>query len=448
MRPDEGRVARVTDRQRTKAIVVVGAQWGDEGKGKVVDYLASSFEYTARYAGGHNAGHTVIFDGRRFVLQLIPSGILRPEKKAVIGAGTVVDPAALVTELDNLKKSGVEVRGRLFLSNRAHVIFPYHREMDKAAEAARGAAKIGTTSRGIGPAYEDKMARRGIRVCDLVDTERFAEKLERVITEKNAISQATYGHPLETAGLLEQYLELAAHIRGLVVDTGLLLNNALDKGEAVLFEGAQGTMLDIDHGTYPFVTSSNATSGGVATGLGVAPTRLTGVVGVTKAYTTRVGSGPFPTEMPDLDAEAVRERGKEFGAVTGRPRRCGWLDLFELRFAKMLNGIDSLVVTKLDVFDAQHEIKVCTGYRYKGQPLGEMPADVETLGQVEPEYKTLPGWQKPTPGIRDVMDLPLAARDYLNFISDQLQVEIGMISSGPERDATIVPRGTKLASWL
>jgi adenylosuccinate synthase len=390
----------------------------------------------------------VIFDGRRFVLQLIPSGILRPEKKAVIGAGTVVDPAALVTELDNLKKSGVEVRGRLFLSNRAHVIFPYHREMDKAAEAARGAAKIGTTSRGIGPAYEDKMARRGIRVCDLVDTERFAEKLERVITEKNAISQATYGHPLETAGLLEQYLELAAHIRGLVVDTGVLLNNALDKGEAVLFEGAQGTMLDIDHGTYPFVTSSNATSGGVATGLGVAPTRLTGVVGVTKAYTTRVGSGPFPTEMPDLDAEAVRERGKEFGAVTGRPRRCGWLDLFELRFAKMLNGIDSLVVTKLDVFDAQHEIKVCTGYRYKGQPLGEMPADVETLGQVEPEYKTLPGWQKPTPGIRDVMDLPLAARDYLNFISDQLQVEIGMISSGPERDATIVPRGTKLASWL
>jgi adenylosuccinate synthase len=448
VRPDEGRVAKVAEKPRTKAIVVVGAQWGDEGKGKVVDYLASSFEYTARYAGGHNAGHTVIFDGHRYVLQLIPSGILRPEKKAVIGAGTVVDPAALVTELENLKKSGVEVRGRLFLSNRAHVIFPYHREMDKAAETARGAAKIGTTSRGIGPAYEDKMARRGIRVCDLLDTDRFAEKLERVITEKNAISQATYGHPLETAGLLEQYLELAAHIRGLVVDTGMLLNSALDKGEAVLFEGAQGTMLDIDHGTYPFVTSSNATSGGVATGLGVAPTRLTGVVGVTKAYTTRVGSGPFPTEMPDLDAEAVRERGKEFGAVTGRPRRCGWLDLFELRFAKMLNGIDSLVVTKLDVFDAQREIKVCTGYRHKGQVLSEMPADVETLGQVEPEYQTLPGWQRPTPGIRDVKDLPLAARDYLNFISDRLQVEIGMISSGPERDATIVPRGTKLASWL
>jgi adenylosuccinate synthase len=438
----------VTDGARTKAVAVVGAQWGDEGKGKVVDYLASSFDYTARYAGGHNAGHTVIFDGHKYILQLIPSGILRSDKKAVIGAGTVVDPVALVAELENLKKSGIEVRGRLFLSNRAHVIFPYHREMDKAAEAARGEAKIGTTSRGIGPAYEDKMARRGIRVCDLLDPERFAEKLERVIAEKNAISQATYGHPLETKGLLEQYLELAAHIRGLVTDTGMLLNRALDNGESVLFEGAQGTMLDIDHGTYPFVTSSNATSGGVATGLGVAPTRLTGVVGVTKAYTTRVGSGPFPTEMPDLDAQALRERGNEFGAVTGRPRRCGWLDLEVLRFAKMLSGIDSLVVTKLDVFDAQKEIRICTGYRHKGKRLTEMPPDAETLAEVEPEYHTLPGWQAPTPGIREVKELPLAARDYLNFISDQLQVEIGMISTGPERDATIVPRGTKLASWL
>jgi adenylosuccinate synthase len=438
----------VTEKSRTKAICVVGAQWGDEGKGKVVDYLAQSFDYTARYAGGHNAGHTVIFNSHRYVLQLIPSGILRPGKKAVIGAGTVVDPAALVAELENLKKSGIEVRGRLFLSDRAHLIFPYHREMDKAAESARGAAAIGTTSRGIGPAYEDKMARRGIRVCDLLDPDGFKEKLERVIAEKNAISRATYGHPLETAGLLEQYLEIAAHIRGLVTDTCVLLNRALDNGESVLFEGAQGTMLDIDHGTYPYVTSSNATSGGVATGLGVAPTRIRGVVGVTKAYTTRVGSGPFPTEMPDLDAQAVRERGQEFGAVTGRPRRCGWLDLVVLKYAKMLNGIDSLVVTKLDVFDTQSEIKVCTGYRLKGQPLNEMPPDAETLRQVEPVYRTLPGWQKPTPGIRDVKELPEAARDYLDFISDELQVEIGMISTGPERDATIVPKETKLASWL
>jgi adenylosuccinate synthase len=438
----------LTDKKRAKAIVVVGAQWGDEGKGKVVDYLANSFEYTARYAGGHNAGHTVIFDNQKFVLQLIPSGILRPGKKAVIGAGTVVDPAALVNELENLKRSNIDVRGRLFLSDRAHLIFPYHREMDKAAETARGTAKIGTTSRGIGPAYEDKMARRGIRVIDLLAPERFAEKLERVIAEKDAISRAAYGHPLDTTGLLEQYLEIAAHIRGLVTDTCVLLNKALDNGESVLFEGAQGTMLDIDHGTYPYVTSSNATSGGVATGLGVAPTRIQGVVGVTKAYTTRVGSGPFPTEMPDLDAQAVRERGNEFGAVTGRPRRCGWLDLVVLNYAKMLSGIDTLVVTKMDVFDAQPEIKICTAYTHKGKTITEIPADVETMSELEPVYTTLPGWMAPTPGIKSVKELPEAARNYLKFISDRMDVEIGMVSTGPERDATIVPQGTKLAGWL
>jgi len=438
----------VNEKTRTKAVAVVGAQWGDEGKGKVVDYIAAAFDYTARYAGGHNAGHTVIFNNQRYILQLIPSGILRPGKKAVIGPGTVVDPAALVAEMENVRKLGVEVRGRLFLSNRAHIIFPYHREVDNAAEAARGARKIGTTSRGIGPAYEDKMARRGIRVCDLLDPNGLRIKLERVIAEKDAISSAAYGHPLETAGLLEQYLELAAHVRDLVADTCVLLNDALDRGETVLFEGAQGTMLDIDHGTYPYVTSSSATVGGAATGLGVAPTRITGVVGVTKAYTTRVGSGPFPTEMPDLDAHEVRTRGNEFGAVTGRPRRCGWLDLVVLRYAKMLNGIDTLAVTKLDVFDEQPEIKVCIGYRHNGRALTEMPPDVEKLSQVEPEYRTLPGWRKPTPGIREVKELPAAARDYLNFISDFLQVEIGMISTGPERDSTIVPRGTRMSSWL
>ena len=441
-------VVEVAESPRTKAVAVVGAQWGDEGKGKVVDYLASAFDYTARYAGGHNAGHTVIYNNHRFILQLIPSGILRPGKKAVIGPGAVVDPAALVTEVENLKRSSVETRGRLFLSNRAHLIFPFHREMDQAAESARGAAKIGTTSRGIGPAYEDKMARRGIRVSDLLEPDCFRIKLERVIAEKDAISRAAYGHQLDTSGILDQYLELAAHIRGLVTDTAALLNSALDRGESVLFEGAQGTMLDIDHGTYPYVTSSSATSGGAATGLGVPPTRVTGVIGVTKAYTTRVGSGPFPTEMPDLDAQELRTRGNEFGAVTGRPRRCGWLDLAVLRYAKMLNGIDSLVVTKLDVFDSQPEIKICTGYLHKGQLLSEMPADVEVLAQVEPQYRTVKGWLKPTPGIRDVKELPTAARDYLNLISDELQVEIGMISTGPERDATIVPRGTKLASWL
>jgi adenylosuccinate synthase len=433
---------------KAKAIVVVGAQWGDEGKGKVVDYLAASFDNVARYAGGHNAGHTVIFDGLKFILQLIPSGILRPGKKAIIGPGTVVDPAALVAELDNLLKANVDYRGRLFLSNRAHLVFPYHRELDKAAEAARGAGKIGTTSRGIGPAYEDKMARRGIRACDLLDPDGFREKFERVIQEKRAISQGTYGRTLDDAGALEQYLALGERLKDLIVDTSYLIQRAMDKGESILFEGAQGTMLDIDHGTYPYVTSSSAISGGVCTGLGVPPTKITGVVCVSKAYTTRVGSGPFPTEMQDLEASEVRDRGKEFGAVTGRPRRCGWLDLENLRYAKLLNGMDSLVITKLDVFDGQSEIQVCIGYRYKGRPLTEMPADLEILCNVTPEYKTLPGWQTPTSAIRELKHLPEKARDYLKFISDQLQVEIGMISTGPERDATIVAPGSRLAGWL
>ena len=431
-----------------KAIVVVGAQWGDEGKGKVVDYLAGSFDYIARCAGGHNAGHTVIFNGHRFILQLIPCGILRPGKQAVIGSGLVVDPVALAAELGSLARAGIDVTGRLHLSNRAHLIFPYHRQMEKAAEAARGPAKIGTTSRGIGPAYEDKMARQGLRVCDLMDPDEFRGKLERLLREKNAICEAAYGVPLDVGGLLEEYLALGERMRGFVADTAALINGALHQGKSVLFEGAQGTMLDIDHGTYPYVTSSSATAGGACTGLGVPPTRITGTVGVTKAYTTRVGSGPFPTEMPDLEASQVRDRGQEYGAVTGRPRRCGWLDLAILRYAVMINGMDSLVVTKLDVFDTQREIQVCVGYRYKGAPIREMPALAEQLAQVTPVYRTLPGWCSSTYGIRDAAALPQAARDYLRFISDELGVEIGMISTGPEREATVVPPGSKLAAWL
>src|SRR5713226_1567032 len=431
-----------------KSVVVVGAQWGDEGKGKVVDYLAGSFDYIARCAGGHNAGHTVIYNGNRFVLQLIPCGILRPGKQAVIGAGVVVDPEALVAELDSLSAAGIDLRGRLHLATRAHLIFPYHRQMEKAAEAARGAAKIGTTSRGIGPAYEDKMSRSGLRVCDLMEPARFREKLSRVVEEKNAVCRAAYGAPLEVEGLCEKYLEYAERLRPLVVEASSFLNRALDEGRSVLFEGAQGTMLDIDYGTYPFVTSSNATAGGACTGLGVAPTRISGVAGVTKAYTTRVGSGPFPTEMPDLDAREVRDRGKEYGAVTGRPRRCGWLDLAILRYAIMVNGITSLIVTKLDVFDTQREIQVCVGYCYKGTPIREMPAAVEQFGAVTPDYRTLPGWCSSTYGVREADALPQAARDYLRFISDELGVEIGMISTGPERDATIVTPSSKLAAWL
>jgi adenylosuccinate synthase len=431
-----------------KSIVVVGAQWGDEGKGKVVDYLSASFDYIARCAGGHNAGHTVIINGSRFVLQLIPCGILRPGKKAVIGAGVVVDPEALVNEIEMLAKAGVEVDGRLFVSNRAHVIFPCHREVEKAAEAARGAKKIGTTSRGIGPTYEDKMARRGLRICDLMDAELCRKKLEALLAEKNVIYKALTGGNLNCTGVLERTLELAERIRGNVADTSALLNRALEANESVLFESAQGTMLDIDHGTYPYVTSSNASVGGACTGLGVPPTRITGVVGVTKAYTTRVGSGPFPTEMPDLDAKEVRDRGQEYGAVTGRPRRCGWLDLAVLRYAAMINGIDSLVVTKLDVFDTQPEIQVCVGYTYKGTTVTEMPAETEKYEKVTPVYRALPGWRTSTYGVRDPEKLPQAAREYLRFISGELGIEIGMISTGPERDATILPTGSKLAAWM
>ncbi len=431
-----------------KSVVVVGAQWGDEGKGKVVDYLAGSFDYIVRVAGGHNAGHTVIIGKDKHVLQLIPCGILRPKQHAVIGMGVVVDPAALVNEIETLSKSGVDVNGRLHISNRAHLIFPYHRELDKAAEGARGANKIGTTSRGIGPAYEDKMARRGLRMCDLLEPALFREKAARVVAEKNRLAKGAYGADIDFSHEVDETLKLGEKIRSYICDAAELVNGALGAGKSVLFEGAQGTMLDIDHGTYPYVTSSSATSGGATTGAGVPPTRIKNVLGISKAYTTRVGGGPFPTEMPDLDAKEVRERGKEFGAVTGRPRRCGWLDLAVLRYAKMLNGIDSLVVTKLDVFDTMREIQVCVGYKYKGKPIHEMPALAEEYEHVVPEYKTLPGWSDPTYGVKDAERLPKAALDYLRFISEFLQVEIGMISTGPERDATIVPQGTLLARWL
>ena len=431
-----------------KSVVVVGAQWGDEGKGKVVDYLSSGFDYIARVAGGHNAGHTVIIGSDRFILQLIPCGILRPKQHAVIGAGVVVDPAALVAEIEMLAKHGVDVTGRLHVSNRAHLIFPYHRELDMAAESARGANKIGTTSRGIGPAYEDKMARRGLRVGELLLPDLFREKAARVVAEKNRIAQGAYGAQIDFSHEVEATLKLGEKIRSYICDTAELVNRALDEGKSVLFEGAQGTMLDIDHGTYPYVTSSSATSGGAATGIGVPPTKIRNVLGVSKAYTTRVGGGPFPTEMPDLEAKEVRERGKEFGAVTGRPRRCGWLDLAELRYAKMINGIDSLVITKLDVFDTQREIKIGVGYTYKGTPVHEMPATAEEYEQFQPVYKTLPGWCDSTYGVKEAAKLPKAAVDYLHFVADFLKVEIGMISTGPERDATIIQPGTLLSRWL
>jgi adenylosuccinate synthase len=431
-----------------KSVVVVGAQWGDEGKGKVVDYLAGSFDYIVRVAGGHNAGHTVIIGKKKHILQLIPCGILRPKQHAVIGMGVVVDPVALVKEIDMLAESGVEVNARLHISNRAHLIFPYHRELDKAAESARGANKIGTTSRGIGPAYEDKMARRGLRMCDLLEPTLFRDKAARVVAEKNRLAKGAYGADIDFSHEVDETLKLGERIRAYICDSAELVNRALETGKSVLFEGAQGTMLDIDHGTYPYVTSSSAISGGATTGAGVPPTKIKHVLGISKAYTTRVGGGPFPTEMPDLEAQEVRERGREFGAVTGRPRRCGWLDLAVLRYAKMINGIDSLVITKLDVFDTQREIQVCVGYKYKGTRIHEMPALSEEYEHVVPEYKTLPGWCQPTYGVKDAGKLPKSALDYLHFISDFLQIEIGMISTGPERDATIIPEATLLSRWL
>src|SRR3989442_11589924 len=404
------------EKARMKSVVVVGAQWGDEGKGKVVDYLAGSFDYIARVAGGHNAGHTVIIGKQRYVLQLIPCGILRPKQQAVIGTGTVVDPAALVAEIGMLSKAGIDVKGRLHVSNRAHLIFPYHRELDRAAESARGANKIGTTSRGIGPAYEDKMARRGLRMCDLLDPALFREKAERVVAEKNRLAKGAYGADIDFSHEVEETLKLGEKIRGYICDSAELVNHALDEGKSVLFEGAQGTMLDIDHGTYPYVTSSSAISGGATTGAGVPPTKIKHVLGISKAYTTRVGGGPFPTEMPNLDTQEVRKRGKEFGAVTGRPRRCGWLDLAVLRYAKMINGIDSLVVTKLDVFDTQREIQVCVGYKYKSKPIHEMPALAEEYEKVTPIYKSLPGWSDPTYGVKEAGKLPKSALDYFPVI--------------------------------
>jgi adenylosuccinate synthase len=435
--------------KRGKTAVIVGAQWGDEGKGKIVDVLSDGFPVVARYAGGHNAGHTVIIGGKKFILQLVPCGVLRSGCTSVIGNGVVLDPIAFLKEVGKLREMAVQVDGNLFVSNRAQVILPYHRMIELAAENAPGRVKIGTTSRGIGPAYEDKMGRRGLRVADLLDLKLLRTHIQNAVREKNMIAHALFNtEPLDADKMFDEYADAAAKIAPFVRDTALLLNQALKDGKSIVFEGAQGTMLDIDHGTYPFVTSSSAISGGATTGAGVPPTKIQHVLGISKAYTTRVGGGPFPTEMPDLEAKEVRERGKEFGAVTGRPRRCGWLDLAELSYAKMINGIDSLAITKLDVFDTQREIKVCTGYCYKGSPIHEMPASAEEYERVTPVYKSLPGWCADTYGATDASKLPRAAIDYLRFVSDFLQLEIGMISTGPERDATIIQPGTLLARWL
>ncbi len=424
---------------RAKTAVVVGAQWGDEGKGKIVDVLSERFSVVARYAGGHNAGHTVIIGGQKFILQLVPCGVLRPNCRGVIGNGVVLDPMAFLKEVGKLRELGIDVDRQLFISNRAQVILPYHRMIELAAESAPGRQKIGTTSRGIGPAYEDKMARSGLRVVDMLNPSLLRTHIQNACHEKNAIAHALFGtDPLDPDKMYEEYARVATQIAPFVTDTEVLLNNAIAEGHSVMFEGAQGTLLDIDHGTYPFVTSSSATAGGAVTGTGVGPTRIGTVIGVTKAYVTRVGEGPFPTEIHDEVGETLRARGQEYGAVTGRPRRCGWLDLPLLRYSNQVNGTDWLVVTKLDVLDELDEIPVCTGYKISGKVVDYVPADVRGLESIQPIYRTFPGWCQSTEGIHDFNRLPAAAQEYLRFLEDESGAKIGMVSTGPDRDQTLI----------
>ena len=430
-------------------VIILGSQWGDEGKGKIVDLFAERFDIVARYQGGHNAGHTVFIGDKKFVLKLIPSGILRPGKQAVIGNGLVIDPAALLSEIESLQSAGVAVTANLFISNRAHVLFPAHRMMEKMSEGREGRVSIGTTSRGIGPCYEDKIARRGIRIADLLDTEFFRAQYDSVMEEKVLIARALgIDSELDLKAIRAEYEAFAERIRPMVCDTSALLNNAIRDGKTVMFEGAQGTMLDIDHGTYPFVTSSSASAGGACTGTGVAPTRITGVIGVSKAYITRVGGGPFPTEALDHTGELIRARGKEFGAVTGRPRRCGWFDAPLLRYTATINGFDSLVVTKLDVLDEFDPIPVCVGYRIGGREVCGMPPTVAEIAKIEPVYENVPGWSTSTFGIAKYDDLPAKAKEYIAFLEARTGVEVGCISTGPERNQTIVRPGSRFAKLV
>ena len=423
---------------RGKTAVIVGAQWGDEGKGKIVDVLSDHFTMVARYAGGHNAGHTVVVDGKKYVLQLVPCGVLRKGTKGVIGNGVVLDPIHFLKEVETLRKGGIKVDGNLFISNRAQVILPYHRMIELAAENAPGRVKIGTTSRGIGPSYEDKMGRRGLRVIDLLDKVLLKKHIENACAEKNMIAHALFNsEPIDADSMYREYAAAAEKIKPFVADTAVMLNKAIAGGESVMFEGAQATMLDIDHGTYPFVTSSSTTAGGAVIGTGVPPTSIDTVIGITKAYCTRVGGGPFPSELEGTIAEGLRKRGNEFGAVTGRPRRVGFLDLPLLRYAQMINGISWWVVTKLDVLDELAEVPVCVAYKINGKKSAEIPADISRYDKIECVYEKMPGWKKSTEGITEFDKLPKKAQEYLRFVERESGAKIGMVSTGPDREQTI-----------
>lgn len=420
--------------------IVLGAQWGDEGKAKIVDFLTLDADVVVRFQGGANAGHTVKVEDEVFVFHVIPAGILHPEKECVIGNGVVLDPAALFAEVEELSERGISTEGRLFVSANAHVVMPYHTALDKAGEESQGNEKLGTTGRGIGPAYRDKVERTyGLRVADLLDANPLREKLKGTIKAKNEILTRIYGREsLDEQEITQTYLGYADRLRPYVTDTSVLLNRALDDGKTVLFEGAQGTLLDIDHGTYPFVTSSNTTAGGACTGAGIGPTRIDEVIGVTKAYTTRVGNGPFPTELFGEDGDRLRELGHEYGATTGRPRRCGWFDAMILRMATRVNGFTSLALTRLDVLDTLESLSLCVGYRYGDEVLDDFPADLQVLAECKPIYEEVPGWLAPTTEARHFDDLPAAAQSYVRRISELCNTPVSLISVGPKRESTIV----------
>ena len=420
-------------------LAVIGAQWGDEGKGKIVDLLCESFDVVARYQGGHNAGHTVRFGDKHYSLKLIPSGILHPGKLCLLGNGMVIDPEALLDEIESLRGLGVQIDGNLKISDSAHCILPYHKALDLAREEAAGAAKIGTTGRGIGPAYETKVSRYGIRVADLLDPVVLREKIEFACAEKNPVLETVYRKPtFDPKKLFDDYTRYGEVLSARITNGPVLINDAIRDGKRVMFEGAQGTMLDIDHGTYPFVTSSNTVVGGVCTGLGVAPKHISRVLGVVKAYTTRVGGGAFPTELNDTIGERLRKRGNEFGTVTGRPRRTGWLDLAVLRTSVMLNGLDSFALTKLDVLDEFEDIPVCTSYNVHGDRWKTFPAFAVAHHDYKPEYRTMRGWKTSTVGVTEFAKLPQAAKDYVRFIEDETGCAISIISTGPRREETII----------
>lgn len=417
--------------------VIVGAQWGDEGKGKIVDLLGEEAGIVARYQGGANAGHTVIIGGERYVLHLIPSGIVRPNTTCVIGNGVVVDPVALLQEIELLSQKGVRADGRLFISDRAHVVMPYHRLLDQAKEAA-AEQKIGTTGRGIGPAYVDKANRMGIRIVDLLDEKTLQVKITRNLQEKNAILSAVYGKaPLSVKTVMQEIFPFGGLFRQFIIDTSRYINKAIAAGGAILCEGAQGNLLDMDFGTYPYVTSSNASAGGVCTGLGIGPTKIDTVMGVVKAYTTRVGEGPFPTEDNGELGELMRALGHEYGATTGRPRRCGWFDAVIAVYAAQINGIDAWAITKLDVLDTFDEIKVCTGYLWRGERVDGFPSEIDVLAQCVPEYRTFPGWRQSTSNARRLEDLPTEARAYLDAIVELTGIPYQIVSVGADREETI-----------